>query len=621
VGAWVVQATMQQQLQQRKRVGKYSRGNCSIFAKIPEAISMQSFRIGINMAGAISAGAYTAGVLDFLTEALDEWYKAKSRSESVPMHDVSIEVMSGASAGGMCAAISSLMLQEDFQHIHDAGVSGTTNRFYESWVNQIDITELLKTDDLKAGPPVVSLLDSSIITRIASYALTPSNLLATPRPYVSPTLTLFLSLTNLRGVPYSLNGAAPGSVEETTSFFGDRIRFQTVSKGQTSPVDSHAHPLDKSQTGAGGGWDVLQTAAAATGAFPIFLAPRILNRNRSEYASPMWESVVSAVAGTPPCIAPSFPANLQDPMPTLNVDGGITNNDPFNYAHDYLNSLEPSRMTDVADADERAAHADRAVISIAPFPTAEKFDTRFKAGEESSIFSALPRLFNALISQSRFFGESLDQIMNGTTFSRFVIAPSDPEMTASAGTPALQCGTVGAFGGFFERGFRAHDYVLGRRNCQKFLTDYFVLPADNVIMKPALDGLAPDVYNSVIANFKRPAPGTYSRNEAALKELGKQVPEAQKTATDIWLPIIPLCGGLTTPVMLIPRARMTSAALKTVVDLILGRYAALMKIFIRQMPSSWGRLFLRIGQPFIRGLARGPLTQALIKELGESYEE
>jgi hypothetical protein len=35
------------------------------------------FKVAINMAGAISAGAYTAGVLDFLTEALEEWQKAK----------------------------------------------------------------------------------------------------------------------------------------------------------------------------------------------------------------------------------------------------------------------------------------------------------------------------------------------------------------------------------------------------------------------------------------------------------------------------------------------------------------------------------------------------------------
>jgi len=77
------------------------------------------FKIGINMAGAISAGAYSAGVLDFLTEALDEWYKAKARGELVPSHDIPIEVISGASAGGMCAAISAVLLHEDFDHIRD----------------------------------------------------------------------------------------------------------------------------------------------------------------------------------------------------------------------------------------------------------------------------------------------------------------------------------------------------------------------------------------------------------------------------------------------------------------------------------------------------------------------
>ena len=36
------------------------------------------------MAGAISAGAYTAGVLDFLMEAMDEWYAAKAQVEGRP---------------------------------------------------------------------------------------------------------------------------------------------------------------------------------------------------------------------------------------------------------------------------------------------------------------------------------------------------------------------------------------------------------------------------------------------------------------------------------------------------------------------------------------------------------
>ena len=35
-------------------------------------------------------------------------------------------------------------------------------------------------------------------------------------------------------------------------------------------------------------------------------------------------------------VEPSFPPGMADPFETLNVDGGITNNDPYNYAHDYL---------------------------------------------------------------------------------------------------------------------------------------------------------------------------------------------------------------------------------------------------------------------------------------------
>ncbi|MGH9618878.1 MAG: patatin-like phospholipase family protein, partial [Bryobacteraceae bacterium] len=187
---------------------------------------MASIRIGINMAGAISAGAYTAGVLDFLTEALDSWEQARLRGEPVPLHDVSLEVLSGASAGGMCAAIASLMLHEDFEHIHDTSRTGTTNRLYESWVNQIDIKALLQSDDLRNRTEIMSLLDSNIVNKIAASALTPGPERPKHRAYISPDLALYLSLTNLRGTPYSLNGQAPGSVEETTFFFGDRIRFQ-----------------------------------------------------------------------------------------------------------------------------------------------------------------------------------------------------------------------------------------------------------------------------------------------------------------------------------------------------------------------------------------------------------
>jgi predicted acylesterase/phospholipase RssA len=129
---------------------------------------MASFKLGINMAGAISAGAYTAGVLDFLTEALDAWHAAKARGEVVPEHDVTIEVFTGASAGGMCAAISAILLQQDFEHIQDAGKSGTNNRLFESWVNKIDIQELLKTRDLAKNSSVTLCLIPRSSTRSPS---------------------------------------------------------------------------------------------------------------------------------------------------------------------------------------------------------------------------------------------------------------------------------------------------------------------------------------------------------------------------------------------------------------------------------------------------------------------
>jgi hypothetical protein len=579
--------------------------------------AMASFRIGINMAGAISAGAYTAGVLDFLTEALDEWYKAKERGEAVPAHNVTIEVFSGASAGGMCAAISAVMLQEEFEHIHNPNEKRgeTSNRFYESWVNRIDIKELLKTDDVKKNEPVISLLDSKIIESIAAYALTPKSP-AKQRRYISDTLTLFLSLTNLRGVPYSLNSAAPGSVEETAFFFGDRVRFE-ISKTRTGDTpQGTVHYLNHSAAGAKGGWDVLQTAAMATGAFPVFLAPRLLHRYKSEYSPPHWMSVVSTVTGTPPPALPDFPRDLPDPFPTLNVDGGVTNNDPFNYAHDYLASLDPP--SDKNRNPREPLEADRAVITIAPFPTTEHALAKFNGKKNSSIFWALPRLFTALIAQSRFFGESLSDVMRGTTFSRFVIAPSDNELAErwkksgrpeQEQPPALQCASLGAFGGFFERGFRAHDYELGRRNCQKFLADSFVLPVGNVVIRSGLEGLDPEVRRTIEEKFKKTAPGNYADSS---------LPQEQQRAGAHWMPIIPLCTeALWTPIPPVERVTIGRRKIDEIVELIIARYKVVVREFIRKIPSGPFRFFLGFGQPAIRWLMRRPLRDALIKEFGD----
>ena len=247
-----------------------------------------TFHLGINMAGAVSAGAYTAGVLDFLTEALEEWYAAKAAPNSpVP-------------------------------------IKGTTNRFYESWVNKIDIEYLLGTDDLLGGQ-VISLLDSTIIDAIAEYALTP---LSDPKrpPYLSTSLTLFLTLTNVRGVPFSLNGTAEGSAEEDIGYYADRLQFETV-QGAATPTSSSAQPLPIGSNA--GAWPLLKDAARATGAFPIFLAPRKIDRRAGDYFYSPWESTAGEEGAL---VQPHWDLKESDSFTTLNIDGGVTDKDPFELA-------------------------------------------------------------------------------------------------------------------------------------------------------------------------------------------------------------------------------------------------------------------------------------------------
>ncbi len=587
---------------------------------------MPAFKIGINMAGAISAGAYTAGVLDFLTEALDEWYAAKQRGEAVPLHDVMIEVFSGASAGGMCAAISSVMLYQDFQHIHDVNQRDTNNIFYESWVNTIDIAPLLGTGDLSKRAPIDSLLNSNIIDTIADTVLQPKNSAPVLRAYVSSTLTLFLSLTNLRGVPYSLNGEAPGSIEETTFFYGDRIRFQTVNSG-TAPVKSAAaHALDL-RDGNTPGWQLLKTAAMATGAFPVFLKPRILDRELEEYIPPGWESVLSAVTGTPPPIAPTIPAKDGHPYVTLNVDGGVTNNDPFNYAHDYLNSLDPA--VDGSTSSQDPFTVDRAVIGIAPFPTTDAFDPNFNAQSTSAVFAALPRLFNALIAQARFFGESLSAIMHGTTFDRYVIVPSDEKLAKKYAddrvppeqqAPALQCATLGAFGGFFLRGFRAHDYALGRRNAQKFLDTRFVLPASNPIIKAGLEALSGEAQQQARETFRRKPPGSYSAPRPAMADETQSSPDPNLVQND-WIPVIPLCGSAKETVGHPVRAQMSRSELAKILRMLRKRLRMLGSVFVAQVEDWLLHAFLWPGPYFISFFATPKIKREIITNLGDSYKK
>jgi Patatin-like phospholipase len=559
----------------------------------------QPFKIGINMAGAISAGAYTAGVLDFLTEALEEWQTAKDAFRAflarpkpgsiptpVPLHDTMIDVITGASAGGMCAAIASVMVQQAFEHIQTGDEQNTTNTFYESWVNKIDIHQLLKTDDVAGNKPLLSLLDCSIIDQIAAYALTPKA--PQPRPYIASDLTLFLTLTNVRGIPYKLYSDA-ANTEEFTGSYADRLRFETT-VGNAETSTPAAKPLPKGAPGTGA-WPLLQEAAKATGAVPVALASRVLERDVADYVIPEWEPL----CGDPTALPPAFPKNIGRRWETLNVDGGVTDNSPFELAHDYLATRNPqARGCSNPTAPEEA---NVAVITVAPFPMENVYEPGYQAKDHQDIWSILKSTFNVVLSESRFLGESLPALMSGISFSRFVVAPSD---STAPGADALQCGALGAFGGFFCRDFRKHDFLLGRRNCQQFLRTRFCLVDTNPIVGDGLDQA-----------------GNYAAKVRADYLIGPPNDAPSLPQEKIWMPIIPLCGTAAVEVSEPVRNDISQSD----VDVIVGEIAIrLNSIRSKLAPGKLGCIFskvmgLLLNFPILRGIVRKAVKEAIVNAL------
>ena len=347
------------------------------------------------------------------------------------------------------------------------------------------------------------------------------------------------------------------------------------------------------------------------------LCPVVSRITRRPYGNPAHPRLKTSHPQSVPPFQWIFPI----PFVTLNVDGGVTNNDPFNYAHDYLASIDPPAPDKQLETDP--CRADRAVLSIAPFPTMESYAVNYDALANSSVSLALPRLFSALVSQSRFFGESLSHLMRARhsatllwrrpTMSSSNHTRRPPQRTSRCRkhcSVLLLVHSVDSSNVVFALTTMRLDDGIAK----KFLRDHFVLPSDNVIMREALATLAPDVRENIVNKFRRNAPEGPDGKPLAYP------PDSCVTVDTVWLPIIPLCTPkLREPIAPIPRVQMEGPSLDHVVGLISKRFQAVVSVMLNSIHHLWLRLFLRPGPWFIAHLSRGMLKQALIKELGDAY--
>jgi hypothetical protein len=567
-------------------------------------------------------------VLDFLIEALNAWYEKKSTdAASVPSHNVTIEVISGASAGGVCAALLGPAMLGGLQLQNTMSCDGLTvdgapmkircvlPRLYDAWVKGPRMVPtngksgaFLSTEDILGGEPVQSALNSEALLNIARTGIFwPAGTTGTKYPFLSKRLHLFLTLTNLRGVPYTVTFKEPETADEDEKrqlkghgmlSHAEIAHFvvtgigtgATGSAWAESDTNGRARPIAE-LIGLGDladEWLRFVNSALGTAAFPIGLAARELRQPNGDWKTRLWPLDTGDKS-----IEPDWPENKDKKTDYayayVNADGGAIDNEPFEYARWGIKlvgkDLNPRHGED----------ADRAVLMIDPFPEAPEF----KPDEPlvRSLTTVVKRLIPSLMDQARFKPEELVNALREDLFSRFLISPRR-SVDGVLQPFGIACGLLGGFGGFLYEPFRAHDYQLGRRNCQMFLKQTFALPENN---KPIFDGQSPPA----LARFKTPDGKMFTGSNG----------DAHR-----YQQIIPLLGDLAAKDELLPDwPRMPQKEFKTLVDWIGTRLDAVIPPLIQdQFASRMLRTAVRLvwwafGKDRILAYAKDTVLQDLIR--------
>ncbi len=499
------------------------------------AIALPTFEFGLVLAGAVSAGAYTAGVMDYLVETLDRW-EARKRADfeafgtdfskwSVPPHAVRLTVAAGASAGSVAGAIFAACAHGSFpsgaglspalapqsRHQDAAPLPPHENPFYNAWVRQIDIRPMLATDDLVAlgdkvekhpltGRPLSPFMRMGSILNVRplenaaaqtiSLELPP---LQTPRPWLDQGVKFAFTVGNLQGIPYRYQLVGLEGAQFATTRHTDLFHFTLL--GAADGKNAFQTLIERQSTPEPDNWPRIANAALASAAFPLALQSRWIAKPAASVNLDVMLDPRLQMSGNEPPSDWTQPAKIVGGYVNTSsrdllfsfaaVDGGTMNNQPFEYVRQTLAGPLGVNPRD-------GARANRAVVLIDPFPALPEPEQEGappdpRAWQKSAplpIFEVLPQLFGAYTAQARYDANNLLLATDSGIYNRYMLSPMRADPTPGTwhsftGADALASGRLGAFAGFLSESFRHHDFLLGRRNAENFLRNYFSLPADN----------------------------------------------------------------------------------------------------------------------------------------------
>ncbi|HET6184201.1 MAG TPA: patatin-like phospholipase family protein [Acetobacteraceae bacterium] len=445
------------------------------------------FELALVLGGTVSAGAYTAGVLDFLVQAMDCWSAARAAGQKVPRHKVALRVVAGTSGGGVNAAVLARALAYNFPHFSadsamDAGGSG--NPFFDTWTAQIHgaggatgLRAMLETSDLASTVP--SLLSGAPIDNAAAFAAAFARGSPVRRDWVGrplgasaeriDPLHVILTVTNLRGVPYRTDFG--DGLFQTFVDHADHVRVGVCYPGMAfDALRPDEWALGFAPLGAARetDWTDFSLFARATSAFPLGLPARMLTRPVADYyyrvaLVPQEDGTMSVVP-----LRPDWSEIPEDPYQFACVDGGATDNEPIELARTALSGV-------LGRNPRGGKEANRAVLLVDPFAGAAPLGPE-RAG---SMIALAGGLVTGMIQQTRYDSSDLLLAAAPDVYSRFMVTARRESIDKTlTGGDAIASAGLGAFVGFACADFMRHDFLLGRKNCQDFLRATFVLPED-----------------------------------------------------------------------------------------------------------------------------------------------
>ena len=489
-------------------------------------------KLAITISGAVSLGSYEAGVLYEVIRAIGQ----HNTNEPLLENKVYIDVLTGASAGGMTATIAANKLLYEADSLNGA----TTNAFYQPWVAEISIERLLNmqssdSDQMSifSSAAVVQISEKYITGRYVSHMDSP----AVRHPALDPdNLKLGLAMSNLNGVDY----AEP--LKPTGELVYTRFKDELV-------MDFDVPNAADDDNGVV--WDALRNAAVSCGAFPAAFKVVEVTRHGVEYNLPNRVTPIGntqAFAYTDGGVFQNEPLSLAKRLvDTIDNHLGVENRFFLFVAPDLRSSSANADFSDHnADFVNTAKHLVGAIFGQSRFPDlllaeeynrevmllnarVEELRVMLDGNDQVKLDAArtlkqasdllLPGLFsnspagtldlartrlksqfakeyNAMDPQTR--DAWIDSII---TLERAAALGETDEMTIYsiiADDSELASCELSAFAGFFDRSYREHDYLVGRKKAQAFLNTpgIFGLPGNLRFQPepvpdpdPALNGL------------------------------------------------------------------------------------------------------------------------------------